>query len=252
MLYRETNNVLITHEIVRAQIKNVLKTSVINTVQISTPLRQIKARGLNQANYVNYIRTDKLTFGLGPAGTGKTWLAVACAVEALRQNLVGKIILVRPAIEAGERLGFLPGDLSQKIDPYLTPLYDALRDMMGSERIGRLMERSILEVAPLAYMRGRTLNNSFIILDEGQNTTRPQMKMFLTRLGIGSTAVVTGDPSQIDLASKEESGLTHAESILGKIEGISFVHFSSSDVSRHPLVRKIIEAYGQEHRNGPS
>mgnify|MGYP003314715277 CR=1 FL=1 len=218
---------------------------------IRTRKKTIKPRGANQSSYVGRIRSHDICFGIGPAGTGKTYLAVACAVEALESGRVSRILLVRPAVEAGERLGFLPGDLAQKIDPYLRPLYDALYEMLGMERVNKFIERNIIEIAPLAYMRGRTLNNAFIILDESQNTTVAQMKMFLTRLGIGSTAVVTGDPSQIDLATKEESGLTHAKSILGKIEDISFVHFSSSDVSRHPLVRKIIDAYGQENRNGP-
>ena len=252
LLYRETRSTSLSHETVRILIKEVLDDKTSNNAQISTPIKLVKTHSSNQTNYVNSIRSQELSFGIGPAGTGKTWLAVACAIEALRKNLVEKIVLVRPAIEAGERLGFLPGDLSQKIDPYLKPLYDALVSMMGGNRINKLIDKNILEVAPLAYMRGRTLNDSFIILDEGQNTTCPQMKMFLTRLGIGSTAVVTGDPSQIDLPIKYHSGLLHAESILKNISGISFIYFSSSDVSRHPLVEQIIDAYDRETSNGKS
>ena len=192
------------------------------------------------------IRRHDINFGIGPAGTGKTYLAVACAVEALVSERVNRLLLVRPAVEAGEKLGFLPGDLAQKIDPYLRPLYDALYEMLGFERVGRLIEKSVIEVAPLAYMRGRTLNNSFIILDESQNTTTAQMKMFLTRIGFGSTAVITGDATQIDLPKGERSGLIQAAQILEGIEGISFSHFNSKDVVRHRLVQKIVEAYAAD------
>jgi len=207
--------------------------------------KSVKPRGQNQQNYVKAIRTNDINFGLGPAGTGKTYLAVACAVEALEQEKVRRILLVRPAVEAGEKLGFLPGDLAQKIDPYLRPLYDALYEMMGFEKVGKLIERNIIEVAPLAYMRGRTLNNAFIILDESQNTTTEQMKMFLTRVGFGSTVVVTGDASQIDLPVKSKSGLRHCLNVLQNVKGISFTTFSPRDVVRHPLVQRIVEAYEQ-------
>lgn len=210
---------------------------------IKTRRKFIHARGINQQRYIAAIRENDVNFGIGPAGTGKTWLAVACAVEALESNRVERILLVRPAVEAGEKLGFLPGDLAQKIDPYLRPLYDALYEMMGVDQVGKLMERSIIEVAPLAFMRGRTLNNSFVILDESQNTTREQMKMFLTRIGFGSTAVVTGDDTQIDLPQRSQSGLLHVEKVLQDIQGITFINFDSKDVVRHPLVQKIVEAY---------
>ncbi len=205
----------------------------------------MKPRSPHQREYVESIRRHDINFGIGPAGTGKTYLAVACAVEALVSERVNRLLLVRPAVEAGEKLGFLPGDLAQKIDPYLRPLYDALYEMLGFERVGRLIEKSVIEVAPLAYMRGRTLNNSFIILDESQNTTTAQMKMFLTRIGFGSTAVITGDATQIDLPKGERSGLIQAAQILKDIDGISFSHFNSKDVVRHRLVQKIVEAYDQ-------
>jgi len=210
---------------------------------IRTYKKPIKPRGGNQQHYVRLIREHDINFGIGPAGTGKTFLAVACAVEALESQRVSRILLVRPAVEAGEKLGFLPGDLAQKIDPYLRPLYDALYEMMGIERVNKFIERNIIEVAPLAYMRGRTLNNAFIILDESQNTTIAQMKMFLTRIGFGSTAVITGDITQIDLPRGERSGLVNVRDVLRKIEGISFTHFSSKDVVRHPLVQRIVDAY---------
>ncbi|MDG2162204.1 MAG: PhoH family protein, partial [Gammaproteobacteria bacterium] len=194
---------------------------------IRTPKSSVKPRSSHQRDYVESIRRHDINFGIGPAGTGKTYLAVACAVEALVSERVNRLLLVRPAVEAGEKLGFLPGDLAQKIDPYLRPLYDALYEMLGFERVGRLIEKSVIEVAPLAYMRGRTLNNSFIILDESQNTTTAQMKMFLTRIGFGSTAVITGDATQIDLPKGERSGLIQAAQILEGIEGISFSHFNS-------------------------
>jgi len=210
----------------------------------------IKGRGPNQQRYLHAIATHDVNFGIGPAGTGKTYLAVASAVEALESNRVQRLILTRPAVEAGERLGFLPGDLSQKIDPYLRPLFDALYEMLGFERVAKLIERSVIEIAPLAFMRGRTLNDAFVILDEAQNTSTEQMKMFLTRIGFGSIAVVTGDVTQVDLPRQQTSGLRHVISILRDIEGISFTFFTSKDVVRHPLVRKIVTAYEAFERGG--
>jgi len=210
---------------------------------IKTRRGLVRPRGPNQRDYMHKILTHDLSFGVGPAGTGKTYLAVACAVEALDRDEVRRILLVRPAVEAGERLGFLPGDLAQKIDPYLRPLYDALYEMLGFERVAKLIERNVIEVAPLAYMRGRTLNDSFIILDEAQNTTPEQMKMFLTRLGFGSTAVVTGDVTQVDLPRGQASGLRQAIEVLAKVEGASFTFFNPRDVVRHPLVQRIVHAY---------
>lgn len=210
---------------------------------LRTPKMQIKPRGGNQTGYVTAIRNHDINFGIGPAGTGKTYLAVACAVEALTREDVQRILLVRPAVEAGEKLGFLPGDLAQKVDPYLRPLYDALYEMLGVDQVAKLIERNVIEIAPLAFMRGRTLNRSFIILDESQNTTREQMKMFLTRIGFGSTAVITGDLTQIDLAKHEQSGLMHVKTVLKGVPGISFTHFTAKDVVRHPLVQRIVEAY---------
>jgi len=210
---------------------------------IRTKRASIKPRGKNQQAYVRTIKQHDINFGIGPAGTGKTYLAVACAVEALLEERVRRILLVRPAVEAGEKLGFLPGDLSQKIDPYLRPLYDALYEMLGFETVNKYIERNVIEVAPLAFMRGRTLNNAFIILDEAQNTTREQMKMFLTRIGFGSTAVITGDATQIDLPRGVHSGLTHASNLLGEVEGLGFTYFGNKDVVRHPLVQRIVEAY---------
>jgi phosphate starvation-inducible PhoH-like protein len=203
----------------------------------------IKGRGPTQQRYLHAIATHDVNFGIGPAGTGKTYLAVASAVEALETNRVQRLILTRPAVEAGERLGFLPGDLTQKIDPYLRPLFDALYEMLGFERVAKLIERSVIEIAPLAFMRGRTLNDAFIILDEAQNTTVEQMKMFLTRIGFGSTAVVTGDVTQVDLPRQQGSGLRQVIDILRKVDGLSFTFFTSKDVVRHPLVRKIVSAY---------
>ncbi len=218
---------------------------------IKTPKKFVRPRGANQIGYVQAIRNNDINFGVGPAGTGKTWLAVACAVEALEQERVDRILLVRPAVEAGEKLGFLPGDLTQKIDPYLRPLYDALYEMLGVDAVTKKIERNIIEVAPLAFMRGRTLNNSFIILDESQNTTREQMKMFLTRIGFGSTAVITGDDSQIDLPRRSDSGLLHVKHVLKGVKGITFTKFESKDVVRHPLVQRIVEAYAaRQEDNG--
>mgnify|MGYP000853119701 FL=1 len=217
----------------------------IDEVAIRTARGIIRGRGHNQVKYLAEIRDHDLSFGIGPAGTGKTYLAVASAVDALDRDEVRRIVLVRPAVEAGERLGFLPGDLAQKVDPYLRPMYDALYEMMGFEKVARLIERSVIEVAPLAFMRGRTLNEAFIILDEAQNTTIEQMKMFLTRIGFGSRAVVTGDVTQIDLPRGVTSGLRHAIEVLQDVEGVSFTFFQARDVVRHPLVKRIVNAYEQ-------
>ena len=212
-------------------------------VVIKTKFGSVRGRGFNQQQYLQRISTHDINFGVGPAGTGKTFLAVACAIDALQTEKVRKIILVRPAVEAGEKLGFLPGDMAQKVDPYLRPLYDALYDMLGMEKVEKLIDRGIIEVAPLAFMRGRTLNDAFIILDEAQNTTVEQIKMFLTRVGFGSTAVVTGDVTQIDLPSDKLSGLKHVLEVLKEVEGISFTFFNARDVVRHPLVQRIVSAY---------
>lgn len=212
----------------------------------------IRGRGANQRQYLSNIRTHDLTFGIGPAGTGKTYLAVACAVDALQSDRVRRIVLVRPAVEAGERLGFLPGDLTQKVDPYLRPMYDALYDMMGFDRVSKAIERNIIEVAPLAFMRGRSLNDSFIILDEAQNTTVEQMKMFLTRIGFGSKAVVTGDITQTDLPRHQTSGLRQVMDILPNVQGVAFSMFNSRDVVRHPLVQRIVQAYERAQPQSPS
>ena len=211
--------------------------------QLLTRRADLHGRTPHQVEYIENILAHDLTFGIGPAGTGKTYLAVACAVDALERDKVKRIVLVRPAVEAGERLGFLPGDLAQKVDPYLRPLYDALFDLMGFEKTGKLLERGTIELAPLAYMRGRTLNHSFIILDEAQNTTPEQMKMFLTRIGFGAKAVVNGDVTQIDLARGQKSGLIEARRILDGVRGIAFTQFGAQDVVRHPLVARIIDAY---------
>ena len=212
-------------------------------VVIKTPGGAITPRGEHQKSYLGNILKYDLNFGIGPAGTGKTYLAVACAVQALEQETISRLVLVRPAVEAGERLGFLPGDMTQKVDPYLRPLYDALYEMLGIDRVAKLIERNIIEIAPLAFMRGRSLNDAFIILDEAQNTTVEQMKMFLTRIGFGSTAVVTGDITQIDLPKHVESGLRQATDVLKDYDDIGFTFFSSADVVRHPLVQRIISAY---------
>ena len=210
---------------------------------VQTRRGSISSRGLNQQRYLKNIQKNDINFGIGPAGTGKTYLAVACAVQALEQEKVARVVLTRPAVEAGERLGFLPGDLAQKIDPYLRPLYDALYEMLGFERVAKLVERNVIEIAPLAYMRGRTLNDAFIILDEAQNTTVEQMKMFLTRIGFGSKAVITGDVTQVDLPRGRLSGLRHVVEVLKEVNGISFTFFKAADVVRHPLVQSIVTAY---------
>ncbi len=219
-------------------------------VAIQTSRKLIRPRGANQAAFLRSIRQHDLALGIGPAGTGKTYLAVASAIDALENEQVRRIVLVRPAVEAGERLGFLPGDLSQKIDPYLRPMYDALYDMIGAERVTQLIERSVIEIAPLAFMRGRSLNEAFVILDEAQNTSIEQMKMFLTRIGFGSRAVVTGDITQIDLPSGQTSGLRNAADVLRDVEGVAFTYFTPKDVVRHQLVQRIVEAYERNDREG--
>ncbi len=227
-------------------------------VALHTKRGAIKPRGENQKKYVEALLANDISFGIGPAGTGKTWLAVAAAVHLLEKDEIRRIMLVRPAVEAGEKLGFLPGDLTEKINPYLRPLYDALYEMLGVERVGKLIEKQVIEIAPLAYMRGRTLNNAFIILDEGQNTTPEQMKMFLTRLGFGSKAVITGDITQVDLPKGQESGLAHALGVLHDVKGIHITRFTARDVVRHRLVQVIVEAYEahdaarKPHRQGPA
>src|SRR6266571_5630440 len=219
------------------------KTSRAEGPQLLTRRQDLHGRTPHQIEYIEHILAHDLTLGIGPAGTGKTYLAVACGVDALERDKVKRIVLVRPAVEAGERLGFLPGDLAQKVDPYLRPLYDALYDLMGFEKTGKLLERGTIELAPLAYMRGRTLNHAFVILDEAQNTTPEQMKMFLTRIGFGSKAVVTGDITQIDLARGQKSGMVAVQKILAEVRGIAFTAFKSDDVVRHPLVQRIVDAY---------
>src|SRR5690554_1648946 len=213
------------------------------SLSLRTPKADVRPRTPRQRDYLNQILRHDITFGIGPAGTGKTWLAVACAIDALERETVQRLVLTRPAVEAGERLGFLPGDLVQKVDPYLRPLYDALYDLMGIERVQRLFEKQTIEIAPLAYMRGRTLNHAFVILDEAQNTTPEQMKMFLTRIGFGSKAVINGDPSQVDLPRGQASGLVHAVDVLESVQGIATTRFTSRDVVRHPLVARIVDAY---------
>ena len=221
-----------------------------NSSGLQTRRADLRARTPNQATYLDSINGHDITFGIGPAGTGKTYLAVAMAVDALQRSAVQRIVLTRPAVEAGERLGFLPGDLNQKIDPYLRPLYDALYDLMGFEQVQKAFERQAIEIAPLAFMRGRTLNNAFIILDEAQNTTTEQMKMFLTRIGFGAKAVVTGDVSQIDLPKTQLSGLIDAERVLKRVKGIAICRFTSADVVRHPLVARIVDAYDAPRKRG--
>jgi len=258
-LYAETENNQLTPDDVHLVLQetgmetaDAIDGAIASASIIKTKKGSVKPRGGKQQEYVGAIRNHDINFGIGPAGTGKTYLAVACAVEALLEDQIERILLVRPAVEAGEKLGFLPGDLAQKVDPYLRPLYDALYEMIGFETVGKLIERSVIEVAPLAYMRGRTLNNSFVILDESQNTTREQMKMFLTRIGFGSTAVITGDPSQIDLPKGQASGLRHAIGVLEGVEGISFCTFSARDVVRHPIVQRIVNAYEKSEAQSQS
>jgi len=219
--------------------------------RLLTRRADLHGRTPRQVQYLEHILAHDIAFGIGPAGTGKTYLAVACAVDALERDKVKRIVLVRPAVEAGERLGFLPGDLAQKVDPYLRPLYDALYDLMGFDKVGKLLERGTIELAPLAYMRGRTLNHAFVILDEAQNTTPEQMKMFLTRIGFGAKAVVNGDVTQIDLGRGQKSGLIEARRILAEVRGIAFTEFTAADVVRHPLVARIIDAYEQDSRATP-
>ncbi|CAM3944934.1 phosphate starvation-inducible protein PhoH [Ectopseudomonas alcaliphila] len=247
-LYRETKATELSPDLVHlylqeSGVEELVNPSNLPQVSLRTKKGVIKPRGANQQRYVKAILDNDINFGIGPAGTGKTYLAVACAVDALEREQVRRILLVRPAVEAGEKLGFLPGDLAQKIDPYLRPLYDALYEMLGFEYVAKLIEKQVIEIAPLAYMRGRTLNNSFIILDESQNTTVEQMKMFLTRIGFGSTAVITGDITQVDLPRGTRSGLAHVIEVLRDVPGISFTHFKPKDVVRHPLVQRIVEAY---------
>ena len=244
-LYRQAEREILTPALVNLQLQQAGLDEDESAAEVSIQTRRglIRGRGPNQKRYLERIAAHDVNFGVGPAGTGKTFLAVACAVDALEKDRVQRIVLVRPAVEAGERLGFLPGDLAQKVDPYLRPLYDALYEMLGFERAARLTERNVIEVAPLAYMRGRTLNDAFVILDEAQNTTSEQMKMFLTRIGFGSKAVITGDLTQIDLPPKVSSGLRHAVGLLKEVEGVSQTFFDARDVVRHPIVRRIVEAY---------
>ena len=255
-LYRETQGSELSPDMVHLFLQESAVEEMDNhspadaAIALRTKKGMIRPRGLNQQRYVKEILGNDINFGIGPAGTGKTYLAVACAVDALEREQVRRILLVRPAVEAGEKLGFLPGDLAQKIDPYLRPLYDALYEMLGFEYVAKLIERQVIEIAPLAYMRGRTLNNSFIILDESQNTTVEQMKMFLTRIGFGSTAVITGDITQVDLPKGTKSGLGQVIEVLKDVPGISFTHFMPKDVVRHPLVQRIVEAYERfEHKD---
>lgn len=266
-LYAETSSESLTPDLIHLYLQEVgldTETDDINTQQISnekvepvtiqTRRGAIKGRGDNQRQYLTNVQSHAINFGIGPAGTGKTYLAVACAVAALESDSVRRLVLTRPAVEAGERLGFLPGDMAQKIDPYLRPLYDALYEILGFEIVSKLIDRNVIEVAPLAFMRGRSLNESFIILDEAQNTTVEQMKMFLTRIGFGSTAVVTGDITQIDLPRGTKSGLHHVMNVLENVDGISFTFFQARDAVRHPLVQRIINAYAKheemEHNSG--
>ncbi|HWO99278.1 MAG TPA: PhoH family protein [Methylococcus sp.] len=249
-LYEATRQEIITPERVHLSLQEANVEALLGedgqgeaAICIRTKQASIRARGANQQKYLESIERCDINFGIGPAGTGKTYLAVACAVAALEREQVRRLVLTRPAVEAGERLGFLPGDMAQKVDPYLRPLYDALYEMLGFERVAKLMERNVIEVAPLAFMRGRTLNDSFIILDEAQNTTTEQIKMFLTRVGFGSKAVITGDITQIDLPRNKESGLRQVLQVLRDVEGISFTFFNTRDVVRHPLVQRIVAAY---------
>ncbi len=249
-LYAATADRTLTPDVIRGTLASVRVRPEAGQARmdIHTPLRSIQPRSGHQRSYVANIRRRDLTFGIGPAGTGKTYLAVACAVEALDREQVRRLVLVRPAVEAGERLGFLPGDFAQKVDPYLRPIYDALYETLGFDRVARLIERGTIEIAPLAYMRGRTLNEAFVILDEAQNTTVEQMRMFLTRIGFGSRAVVTGDITQTDLPVRTRSGLRHAMQVLAGIEEVAINRFDASDIVRHPLVARIVTAYEQAER----
>lgn len=255
-MYAEAESETLTAERVHlylheAGVENALDQGRDDDVVVKVRRGHVRGRGANQSTYLRNIFRHDINFGIGPAGTGKTYLAVACAVEAYESESVRRVVLVRPAVEAGERLGFLPGDMAQKVDPYLRPLYDALQEMLGFERVAKLIERNVIEVAPLAYMRGRTLNESFIILDEAQNTSVEQMKMFLSRIGFSSTAVITGDITQIDLPRGQRSGLRHVIDVLRGVDGISFTFFDSRDVVRHPLVARILDAYEDfEERTG--
>ncbi len=256
-LFQATSSEIITPQRVHLSLQNASLTALLegeaeSFEAVRTRKMLVKARGPNQQLYLKNILSHDINFGIGPAGTGKTYLAVACAVSALEEERVKRLILTRPAVEAGERLGFLPGDMAQKVDPYLRPLYDALYEMLGFERVTKLIERNVIEVAPLAFMRGRTLNDAFIILDEAQNTTVEQIKMFLTRIGFGSTAVITGDLTQIDLPKDRLSGLKHVLEVLQGVEGISFTYFSADDVVRHPLVQRIVSAYEAYERRQKS
>jgi len=256
-LYAATTHEVLTADKVHIYLQNVRTDAAAVAVvesehTIRTKRGSVRGRSPNQRLYLHNIQTHDISFGIGPAGTGKTYLAVACAVAGLEQDRSRRIVLVRPAVEAGEKLGYLPGDIGQKVDPYLRPLYDALYEMLGFERVASLIERSIIEVAPLAFMRGRTLNDAFVILDEAQNTTVEQMKMFLTRIGFGSTAVITGDITQVDLPPGRRSGLRHVIDILNDEEGISFTFFTSADVVRHPLVARILNAYERHEKSSES
>ncbi len=242
---RETVHMSLQESGIAALLEHPVEADVSDDIVVSTQEGQVRGRGPNQRHYLQNIAACDLTFGIGPAGTGKTYLAVASAVAALNRDQVRRLVLVRPAVEAGERLGFLPGDLTEKVDPYLRPIYDALYEMLGFERVGKLLERGIIEVAPLAFMRGRTLNEAFIILDEAQNTTIDQMKMFLTRIGFGSHTVVTGDITQVDIPQPRRSGLRDAVELLRGMPGVSFTFFTAADVVRHPLVQRIVAAYEQ-------
>jgi len=243
-LYRDTESAVLTRDALELRLGAIDEgSSDVAEVAIKVKRGMLRGRGANQQRYLHAVVRHAINFGIGPAGTGKTYLAVASAVEALNDSRVQRLILVRPAVEAGEKLGFLPGDLSQKVDPYLRPLYDALYEMLGVEKVARLIERNVIEIAPLAYMRGRTLNDAFVILDEAQNTSIEQMKMFLTRIGFGTTAVITGDLTQIDLPKSQKSGLRDAIDVLRGVDGISFTFFTARDVVRHPLVAKIVRAY---------
>lgn len=252
-LYQETEKVSLlepreVHMYLQTASKKTLRQTQEPYMEIRLRKTLITARGDNQVHYLRSIMKHDINFGVGPAGTGKTYLAVACAVQALEEERISRIILVRPIVEAGEKLGFLPGDIAQKVNPYLRPLYDALYEMMGVEKVNQMIEKNVIELVPLAFMRGRSLNDSFIILDEGQNTTIEQMKMFLTRLGFNSKAVITGDVTQIDLNNRKDSGLIHAGSVLKDVPGIGYTQFEVTDVVRHPLVQTVVEAYENHER----